>query len=146
MKGGGLAYTSNKMKKKVTKLNDEAKERLKVIEYLQKPNTTFIEAGELFGIHETTASEWWKIYHKEGIEGLKRPRKPRPKHNINIDEVRKLLKGKLSDQDNRRCLMLIDMLELGLRKSSQKWEMTEQGLAKIRRQYMAGDWPVTLTL
>ena len=132
-------------KKKVTIANPEALTRLRVIEYVQGGKTQR-EAAEKFGVHQTTVGEWLRMYQEGGAEGLKVPLKPRPKHVLNVEELRGLARH-VGEKYAHRIAALLDLAVSGkLNETAAAHGVTPQGLAKWRREYLAGKWPGTVSL
>ncbi len=130
------------MKKKVTIANPEALTRLRAIEYYQAGHSQR-ETAEFFGVHQTTVSDWLRMYSDGGAEALKVPFKPRPRHDLNLDELRGLV-GHVADKYAPRIAALIDLATTKkLNETAAAHGVTPQGLAKWRRQYLAGKWPGT---
>lgn len=132
-------------KKKVTIANPEALTRLRVIEYVQGGKTQR-EAAEKFGIHQTTVGEWLRMYETGGAEALKVPIKPRPVHVLDLGELRALV-GHVGEKYAPRIAALIDLAtSKKLNETAAAHNLTPQGLAKWRREYLAGKWPVSIIL
>lgn len=130
------------MKKKVTIANPEALTRLRAIEYYQAGNSQRATA-EKFGVHATTIGEWVQMYTAGGVEALKVPLKPRPVHVLDADELRGLVIG---EKYAPRIAALLDLAESNkLNETAAAHGITPQGLAKWRRDYLAGKWPVTFS-
>lgn len=131
--------------KKVTIANPEALTRLRAIEYYQSGKTQK-ETAEKFMVHQTTIGEWIKMYEDGGHEALKVPIKPRPRHKLDADELRGLV-GKVAEKYAPRIAALIDLTTSGkLNTTAAAHGITPQGLAKWRREYLVGKWPVTVSL
>lgn len=129
------------MKKKVTIANPEALTRLRAIEYYQAGNSQRATA-EKFGVHATTIGEWVQMYTDGGVEALKVPLKPRPVHVLDADELRGLTVG---EKYAPRIAALLDLAtSKKLNETAAAHGITPQGLAKWRRDYLAGKWPVTI--
>lgn len=129
--------------KKVTIANPEALTRLRVIEYVQSGKTQR-EAAEKFGVHQTTVGEWLRMYEEGGAEALKVPMKPRPVHVLDIDELRGIV-GTVAEKYDRRIAALLDLATTGhLNETAAAHGVTPQGLAKWRREFLSGKWPVTI--
>jgi transposase-like protein len=124
------------MKRTVTKINEAAKIRLAAIEMYQGGRVTMKEVAEKFGVHETTISEWIRMYEEGGIDRLKIYMKPRPKHVLDIAELR----ARLEKGEDHRIRALLDLAQSGgkLNKTAAAHGVTPQGLAKWRRQYITG--------
>lgn len=132
-------------KKKVTIANPEALTRLRAIEYYQSGKSQR-ETAEKFGVHQTTVGEWIKMFEEGGAEALKVPMKPRPKHELDADELRGLV-GHVAEKYSPRIMGLIDLATTGkLNETAAAHGITPQGLAKWRREYLAGKWPVSVSL
>jgi len=133
------------MKKKVTIASPEALTRLRAIEYYQAGHSQR-ETAAKFGVHFTTIGEWVKMYAEGGAEALKVPLKPRPVHVLDADELRGLV-GSVSDKYAPRIAALLDLAESKkLKETATLHDITPQGLAKWRREYLAGKWPDTVSL
>lgn len=133
------------MKKKVIIANPEALTRLRVIEYVQGGKTQR-EAAEKFGVHQTTVGEWLRMYKENGAAALKVPLKPRPRHELNAAELRGII-GNVSEKYAPRIEALLDLAtSKKLNETAAAHGITPQGLAKWRREYLAGKWPVTVSL
>lgn len=132
------------MKRKVTKLNAEARERLAAIEFYQAGNSQR-ETAKKFGVHFTTIGEWLRMYEQGGVAGLKVPLRPRPVHHLDAAELRAL--SGYADKYAPRIAALIALAETGkLSETAAAHGVTPQGLAKWRRDYLAGKWPGTLSI
>ena len=132
-------------KKKVTIANPEALTRLRAIEYYQSGKSQR-ETAEKFGVHQTTIGEWLLMYEQGGPEALKVPMKPRPRHELDADELRGLV-GRVSQKYTPRIAGLLDLANSKkLNATAAAHGITPQGLAKWRREYLAGKWPVTVSL
>lgn len=132
------------MKRKVTKLNAEARERLAAIELYQAGNSQR-ETAKKFGVHFTTIGEWLRMYEQGGVAGLKVPLRPRPVHHLDAAELRAL--SGYADKYAPRIAALIALAETGkLSETAAAHGVTPQGLAKWRRDYLAGKWPPTISI
>ena len=132
------------MKKKVTIANPEALTRLRAIEAYQA-GASQREVARQFGVHFTTIGEWVKMYAEGGVEALKVPLKPRPLHVLNADELRRLV-GIVSEKYAPRIAALLDLAtSKKLNETAAAHGITPQGLAKWRREFLAGKWPVTIS-
>lgn len=130
-------------KKKVTIANPEALTRLRAIEYYQEGHSQR-ETAEKFGVHQTTIGEWIRLYEKGGAEALKIPMKPRPRHELDEAELRSLV-GNTAEKYAPRIAALIDLAtSKKLNETASAHRITPQGLAKWRREYLAGKWPVSV--
>lgn len=124
------------MKKKVTKINEAAKIRLAAIEMYQTGNHSLQEVGNKYGVDKTTIREWMRMYEEGGVERLKTYMKPRPTYHLDEAE---LLARHEAEPDNEVIASLLDLARgMGLNDTAAKWGITPQGLAKRRRQYVAG--------
>lgn len=125
--------------RKVIKLSAAAKNRLAAIERLQKGESQR-DVAKAFGVHQTTIGEWLKIYKEEGPGGLNRPTKPRPKHELSIEQIR--LDLQILPQKYQQPLhSLLDLVNgAPLNETAQKFLITAQALAKRRREYLNGLW------
>ena len=131
--------------KKVTIANPEALTRLRAIEAVQS-GLSQREVAEKFNVHQTTIGEWLHMYEQGGPEALKVPMKPRHRHKLNADELRGLV-GNVSEKYAPRIAALIDLAaSKKLNETAAAHDITPQGLAKWRREYLAGKWPVTVSL
>lgn len=125
--------------RKITKINDPAKTRLAAIEMLQS-GATQREVAEKFGIHQTTVGEWVKIYQQGGPGALTIPLKPRPKHELDPEQIQSDLRT-YPQKYHRRLGALLDLATTNkLNQTAEKHGLTPQGLAKQRREYLAGKW------
>lgn len=132
-------------KNKVTIANPEALTRLRAIEAYQAGKSQREVAAE-FGIHQTTVGEWVRLYDEGGAEALKVPLKPRPVHILDLAELRGMV-GSVSKKYAPRIAALIELAtSKKLNKTAAAHGITPQGLAKWRREYLAGKWPVTVSL
>lgn len=132
------------MSKKTT-LTPEAKTRLRAIEAYQA-GASQREVARQFGIHQTTLGEWIRLYSEGGITALNAPLKPRPVHILNADELQ-ALSGHVEEKYEHRISALIDLAKSGqLNETAATHGVTPQGLAKWRREYLAGKWPVTVSI
>lgn len=132
-------------KKKVTIATPEALTRLRAIEYYQD-NHSQRETAEKFGVHQTTIGEWIRLFEQGGAEALKIPIKPRPHHVLDVDELRGMV-GSVSEKYAPRIAALIDLsTSKKLNETAAAHGITPQGLAKWRREYLAGKWPLTVSL
>lgn len=128
------------MAKKVIIANPEALSRLRAIEMLQSGKSQKEVAAE-FNVHQTTIGEWLKMYEEEGTERLKAPMKPRPRHEMSIEQLEKLV-GNISPKYVPRINALIQLAKTKkLNETAAMHGVTPQGLAKWRREYLAGKWP-----
>ena len=99
-----------------------------------------------YAVHPSTVTEWLGYYAAEGLEGLKRPIRPIQRHNLDIQELRNLLPT-VNASDNKKLLALIDLVESKqLNETATLHGITPQGLAKWRRQFLAGELPRTINL
>lgn len=130
-------------KKKVTIANPEALTRLRAIEHYQAGHSQR-ETAAKFGVHFTTIGEWVKMYAEGGAEALKVPLKPRPVHILDADELRGMV-GHVGEKYAPRIAALLDLSQSKkLNETAAAHGMSPQGLAKWRREYLAGKWPVTI--
>ena len=133
------------MKKKVTIANLEALTRLRAIEYYQAGHSQR-ETAAKFEVHFTTIGEWVKMYAEGGEQALKVPLKPRPVHVLDADELRGLV-GSVSHKYAPRIAALLDLADSKkLNETAAAHGITPQGLAKWRREYLAGKWPGTVSV
>lgn len=133
------------MKKKVTIANPEALTRLRAIEAVQS-GLSQRETAKNFGVHQTTIGEWIRLFEEGGAEALKVPLKPRPVHVLNVGELRGMV-GHVGQKYAPRIAALIDLAtSKKLNETAAAHGITPQGLAKWRREYLAGKWPVTVSL
>lgn len=131
--------------KKITIANPEALTRLRAIEFYQAGHSQR-ETAAKFGVHFTTIGEWVKMYAEGGAEALKVPMKPRPRHHLDPAELRALV-GKVAEKYEPRIAALLDLVESKkLNETAAAHGITPQGLAKWRRDYLAGKWPGTVSL
>lgn len=131
--------------KKVTIANPEALTRLRAIEYYQD-NHSQRETAEKFGVHQTTIGEWIRLFEEGGAEALKVPLKPRTRHELDAEELRALV-GNVAEKYAPRITALIDLATTKkLNETAAAHGITPQGLAKWRREYLAGKWPLTVSL
>jgi transposase len=93
------------MAKKVIIANPEALTRLRAIEMLQSGKSQK-EVASIFNVHQTTIGEWLRMYDEEGTERLKVPMKPRPRHELEIEQLQKLV-GNVSPKYVHRINALI---------------------------------------
>lgn len=132
-------------KKKVIIANPEALTRLNAIEEYQAGKFQR-EVAEKYGVHQTTIGEWIRMFEKGGAAALKVPLKPRPKHELDADELRGLI-GNVAEKYEPRIEALIKLASSGkLNETAAAYGITPQGLAKWRREYLAGKWPGTVSL
>lgn len=130
--------------KKVTIANPDALTRLRAIEYHQAGHSQR-ETAAKFGVHFTTIGEWLRMYEHGGAEALKVPLRPRPVHHLDADELRAL--SGYAEKYAPRVAALITLAETGkLKETAAAHGVTPQGLAKWRRDYLAGKWPGTLSI
>lgn len=123
------------MKRKITKLNEAGKIRLRAIEIYQAGGLTLKDVADQFGVHITTVSEWIRMYEEEGIERLNAPMKPRPVHHLDAE---KLAEELAKDPDNDTLQSLLDLANgAGLNDTAQKYGISPQALAKRRRVYLS---------
>lgn len=129
--------------KKVTFVNEAGKLRLRAIQEVYK-GATHKDTAKKYGVDSTTIAEWIKMYEQGGAERLNVPLKPRPKHELYLSELQVHLQSELSEKDAKRVQILIDLVESGgkLNDTAAAHSMTPQGLAKIRREYLAGNFPI----
>lgn len=121
------------------KIEAAAKTRLAAIERLQKGESQR-DVAKAFGVHQTTVGEWLRIYQKEGLTGLNRPTKPRPKHELSIEQIRIDLET-LPEKYQQPLRSLLDLANgAPLNETAQKFSITAQALAKRRREYLSGLW------
>lgn len=133
------------MSKKVTIANPEALTRLRAIEYYKAGNSQQ-ETAQEFKVHQTTIGEWVRLYEMGGAEALKIPMKPRPRHELNADELRGLV-GNVGEKYAPRIKALIDLAtSKKLNSTAAAHGVTAQGLAKWRREYLAGKWPKSVII
>ena len=129
---------------KKQKLTLESLTRIQAIEYYNEGHSQR-ETARKFSVHFTTIGEWLKIYAEGGEAALNVPMKPRPVHVLDIDELRGMV-GTVAEKYAPRIAALIDLAESGrLNETAAAHGMTPQGLAKWRRDYLAGKWPVTIS-
>lgn len=127
---------------KKQKLTPEALTRLRAIEAYQA-GASQREVARQFGVHFTTIGEWLKMYADGGESALNVPLKPRPVHVLDADELRGMAVG---EKYAPRIAALIDLAESGrLNETAAAHGVTPQGLAKWRREYLAGKWPGTIS-
>lgn len=125
--------------KKVTIANQEALTRLRAIEAYQA-GASQREVARQFGVHFTTIGEWVRMYQEGGAEALKVPLRPRPVHILDVDELRGLI-GHASEKYAQRIAALLDLaISKKLNETAAAHGITPQGLAKWRRDYLAGKW------
>lgn len=126
------------MKNKVSKLTPQAKHRLEAIEFYQAGNSQRATA-EKYGVHFTTIGEWVRLYRQGGIEALNVPLKPRQAQQLDLVRLKKT---KTTLKYEGRIAALIDLAKTKkLNQTAAKHGITPQGLAKWRRDYLAGKWP-----
>ncbi|WP_084318716.1 IS630 family transposase [Deferrisoma camini] len=71
---------------------------------LRKAGRTFAEIAEIVGVHPSTVRKWWKIYERDGTQGIrlkKRGRKPGQKRTLSREleqELRRLITDKTPEQ------------------------------------------------
>jgi len=124
------------MKRQINKLNEAAKIRLAAIEKYQAGGVTLQDLADKFGVHKTTIREWILMYEEGGIERLKTYMKPRASYDLDEAELSALLEA---DPNDETIASLLDLATgMGLNEAAKKWGITPQGLAKRRRQYVAG--------
>lgn len=129
------------MAKKVIIANPEPLSRLRAIEMLQSGKSQKEVAAE-FNVHQTTIGEWLRMYEEEGTERLKAPMKPRPRNEMSIEQLEKLV-GNISQKYVPRINALIELARTKkLNETAAMYGVTAQGLAKWRREYLAGKWPI----
>ena len=125
--------------KKITIANPEALTRLRAIEFYHAGNSQRATAAK-FGVHFTTISAWVRMYEAGGVEALKVPLRPRPRHHLDADELRAALKNAPAKYAPR-IAALIDLAESNrLSETAARHGITPQGLAKWRRDYLTGKW------
>lgn len=128
---------------KKQKLTPEALTRLRAIEAYQA-GASQREVARQFGVHFTTIGNWLKMYADGGVSALNVPMKPRPVHVLDIDELRGMV-GNVAEKYAPRIAALIDLAESGhLNETAAAHGVTPQWLAKWRRDFIAGKWPVTI--
>lgn len=131
--------------KKVNIANPEALTRLRVIEAYQS-GLSQREVAEKFGIHQTTVGEWLRLYQEGGAEALKIPLRPRPRHNLDLNELQSI-SGNVAKKYQPRIAAIITLAKTGkLNETAAAHGITPQGLAKWRREYLAGKWPVSIIM
>lgn len=131
--------------KKVTIANPEALTRLRAIKYYQSGKSQR-ETAEKFGVHQTTIGEWIRLFEEGGAEALKVPMKPRPRHELDTDELRGLVDN-IAEKYRPRIAALIDLAtSKKLNETAAAHGITPQCLAKWRREYLVGKWPVSIIL
>lgn len=124
------------MKKRITRLNPEAKTRLRAVEEYLSGKTTYRELGEKYGVHQTTIREWCLMYEAGGVARLKTYMKPRPVHVLDLAELEARAFETPGDEV---ILSLLDLARgAGLNDTAAKWGISPQGLAKRRRKYLKG--------
>ncbi len=129
---------------KKQKLTPEALTRLRAIEAYQA-GASQREVARQFGVHFTTICEWLKMYADGGEAALNVPLKPRPVHVLDLEELRGIV-GSVAEKYERRIAALIDLAQSGhLNETAAAHGVTPQGLAKWRREYLAGKWPGTIS-
>ena len=128
--------------KKVTFVNEAGKLRLRAIEEVYK-GATHKDTAKKYGVDNSTIAEWIKMYEEGGADRMNAPLKPRVKHALDLTELRAHAARALSDKDAKRIGILIDLEESGgkLNETAAQHSMTPQGVAKIRREYLAGNFP-----
>lgn len=120
------------------KLSQEALTRLRAIEHYEAGHSQR-ETARQFGVHFTTIGEWVRMYADGGTEALSVPLKSRPVHVLDAEELRAL---NVSEKYAPRIAALLDLAETGqLNETAAAHGMTPQGLAKWRRDFLAGKWP-----
>jgi transposase len=135
----------SKKNKKITIANPEALTRLRAIEFYQAGHSQR-ETAAKFNVHFTTIGEWVRMYAEGGAEALKVPLKPRPQHRLDPAELRALI-GHVSEKYEPRIAALLDLAESKrLNETAAAHGITPQGLAKWRRDYLAGKWPGTVSV
>jgi transposase-like protein len=133
------------MKRTVSKLSSEARERLALVEFVQSGGTVK-DAAERWGIDLSTAYMWIRWYEAEGISRLDVPRKPRPAHELDPDLIRSALAGAPTKYHPR----LHRLLELAkgkqLTQVAQAWGVSAQAIMKDRRLFEQGKLPPIVQL
>lgn len=122
--------------KKIIYANDAAKTRMEAIAMYQNGKGTLKDIADRFGVHLTTISEWINMYEQGGVQRLKAPLKPRPKHVLDA----KALEALAQTSDDRRIHAILALAQgKGLNETASQYNVTPQGLAKWRRQYLNGE-------
>lgn len=128
---------------KKQKLTPEALTRLRAIKAYQA-GASQREVARQFGVHFTTIGEWLKMYADGGEAALNVPLKPRHIHVLDIEELQGMV-GAVAEKYERRIVALLDLATTGhLNETAATHGVTPQGLAKWRRDFLAGKWPVTI--
>ena len=128
------------MAKKVIIANPEALTRLRAIELIQLGKSQK-EVASIFNVHQTTIGEWLRMYYQDGTERLKVPMKPRPRHELDIEQLEKLV-GNVSAKYVTRINALLELAKTKkLNETAAVHGVTAQGLAKWRREFLARRWP-----
>lgn len=124
--------------KKITFVNEAAKTRLKAIKEVYAGSTQK-DVAKKYGVDNTTISDWIKMYEEGGAERLNVPLKPRPKHELSLEQLTEALSS-VDEKYRKRIEILLDLVNSGgkLNETAAKHSITPQGLAKIRREYLAG--------
>lgn len=126
--------------KKIITATPEGLERLRAVERVQKGEPRYLVAKD-FGVHYTTISEWCTMYEEGGVERLNAPRKPRPKHNLNRDELAML--AETAPEQYRIRLQRLIRIANGeqLKKVGADTGVSVQSIMKDRRLYLDGKLP-----
>lgn len=128
------------MKRQITQLTPESRERLRACE-MRHRGATFREIAEEFDIHQSTASEWWKRYQQGGPDSLNAPRRPRPIHNVSPSDVEAAM-VKASGKDKEKCRLLLAFLQAKTQaKAEAKTGKSRQYLMRLRTQFEKGEFP-----
>jgi transposase len=133
------------MKRTVTKLSSEARERLALVEFIQQGNSV-ADAAEEWQIDLSTAYRWLRIYEEEGVKGLDIPRKPRPSHDLNGEQIRSALAG-APTKYHPRLQRLLELAEgKQLKQVAIAWGVSAQAIMKDRRLFEEGKLPPIVQL
>lgn len=128
------------MKKKITKLTPEARERLRAVERVLAGETRR-DVGKALGVNESTIGDWVQRYEAEGLKGLSIPRKPRPNTTLDAAALRAAL-ATADEKYHDRLRRLIALAEgKSLRELAAEEKVSEQGIMKARRAWLAGTLP-----
>lgn len=131
--------------KQITYANEDGLFRLRAVEMVQK-GETFYSVAKKIGVHQTTVSEWVKMYNKGGIDRLNTYRKPRPNHSLNIEELNSILSS-CDEKYHKRIKRLLRVAHgEQLKVIALDEKVSVQSIMKDRRLFDAGKLPPVVVL
>ena len=133
------------MNKKIITATPEGLERLQAVERVQNGELRHVVA-KAFNVHYTTITEWCDMYEQGGVERLNVPRKPRPRHVLDAEELATLTLT--APAEYRPRLERLFRLANGeqLKKVAADTAVSVQSIMKDRRLYEQGKLPLTVIL